>query len=149
MTAAAWRPSRGHHWPIPADALRSERPFAELDKAVLRRAGRRELSANAESGAPLEEMPLDERSGRIMRMSLADCHVPVHRDVPDIDLLWTDIPDPAPRSARARSAKSERQGGGSGRQCGVQCDGQVGTGPAPCARQAGLACGSARSRRSR
>ncbi|AJR23394.1 xanthine dehydrogenase family protein molybdopterin-binding subunit [Sphingobium sp. YBL2] len=48
-----------------------------------------------------EETLLDERSGRIMSTSLADYHVPVHLDVPDIDVLWTDIPDPrTPLGAR-------------------------------------------------
>jgi xanthine dehydrogenase YagR molybdenum-binding subunit len=40
-----------------------------------------------------EETLLDERSGRIMSASMADYHVPAHLDVPDIDVLWTDIPD--------------------------------------------------------
>ncbi|MBB5987044.1 xanthine dehydrogenase family protein molybdopterin-binding subunit [Sphingobium lignivorans] len=48
-----------------------------------------------------EETLLDERTGRIMSTSLADYHVPVHLDVPDIDVLWTDIPDPrTPLGAR-------------------------------------------------
>ncbi|TBR26634.1 MAG: xanthine dehydrogenase family protein molybdopterin-binding subunit, partial [Reyranella sp.] len=48
-----------------------------------------------------EETLLDERTGRIMSTSLADYHVPVHLDVPDIDVLWTDIADPrAPLGAR-------------------------------------------------
>ncbi|WP_156841721.1 xanthine dehydrogenase family protein molybdopterin-binding subunit [Novosphingobium aquimarinum] len=48
-----------------------------------------------------EETLLDERSGRIMSTSLAEYHVPVHLDVPDIDVLWTDIPDPrTPMGAR-------------------------------------------------
>jgi xanthine dehydrogenase YagR molybdenum-binding subunit len=29
-----------------------------------------------------------------MNPSLAEYHVPVHLDVPDIDVIWTDIPDP-------------------------------------------------------
>ena len=41
-----------------------------------------------------EETLLDERSGRIMSASMADYHVPAHLDVPDIEVLWTDIPDP-------------------------------------------------------
>jgi xanthine dehydrogenase YagR molybdenum-binding subunit len=41
-----------------------------------------------------EETQFDERSGRIMNASLSDYHVPVHMDVPDIDVMWTDIPDP-------------------------------------------------------
>jgi xanthine dehydrogenase YagR molybdenum-binding subunit len=44
--------------------------------------------------ALMEESLFDERSGRIMNPSLADYHVPVHLDVPEIDVLSTDIPDP-------------------------------------------------------
>jgi xanthine dehydrogenase YagR molybdenum-binding subunit len=36
----------------------------------------------------------DERSGRIINPSLAEYHVPVHLDVPHIDIIWNDIPDP-------------------------------------------------------
>jgi xanthine dehydrogenase YagR molybdenum-binding subunit len=41
-----------------------------------------------------EETLFDERSGRITNPSLAEYHVPVHLDVPKIDVIWTDIPDP-------------------------------------------------------
>ncbi len=41
-----------------------------------------------------EETQFDERTGRIMNPSLAEYHVPVHLDVPEIDVIWTDIPDP-------------------------------------------------------
>jgi len=35
-----------------------------------------------------------------MNPSLSEYHVPVHMDVPEIDVLWTDIPDPhAPMGA--------------------------------------------------
>jgi xanthine dehydrogenase YagR molybdenum-binding subunit len=44
--------------------------------------------------ALMEETQFDERSGRIMNPSLAEYHVPVHMDVPAIDVVWTDIPDP-------------------------------------------------------
>ena len=48
-----------------------------------------------------EETLLDERTGRIMSASLADYHVPVHLDIPEIEVMWTDIPDPrAPMGAR-------------------------------------------------
>jgi len=48
-----------------------------------------------------EETLFDERSGRIMNPSLAEYHVPVHLDVPAIDIIWTDIPDPhSPMGAR-------------------------------------------------
>ena len=44
--------------------------------------------------ALMEETEFDERNGRIMNPSLAGYHVPVHLDVPEIDVMWTDIPDP-------------------------------------------------------
>ena len=44
--------------------------------------------------ALMEETQFDERSGRIMNPSLAEYHVPAHLDVPDIDVIWTDIADP-------------------------------------------------------
>ena len=43
--------------------------------------------------ALMEETQFDERSGRIMNPSLAEYHLPVHMDVPEIDVIWTDIPD--------------------------------------------------------
>ena len=51
--------------------------------------------------AMMEETEFDERNGRIMNPSLAEYHVPVHMDVPEIDVIWTDIPDPhTPMGAR-------------------------------------------------
>jgi xanthine dehydrogenase YagR molybdenum-binding subunit len=51
--------------------------------------------------ALMEDTEFDERTGRIMNPSLAEYHVPVHMDVPRIELMWTDIPDPhAPAGAR-------------------------------------------------
>jgi xanthine dehydrogenase YagR molybdenum-binding subunit len=48
-----------------------------------------------------EETLLDERSGRIMNPTLADYHIPAHLDVPDIEVMWTGIPDPrSPLGAR-------------------------------------------------
>lgn len=44
--------------------------------------------------ALMEETQFDERSGRIMNPSLAEYHIPVHLDVPEIDVIWTDIADP-------------------------------------------------------
>ncbi|HET9625964.1 MAG TPA: xanthine dehydrogenase family protein molybdopterin-binding subunit [Kofleriaceae bacterium] len=41
-----------------------------------------------------EETQLDERTGRIVNASLADYHVPVHLDIPEIEILCADIPDP-------------------------------------------------------
>ena len=46
-------------------------------------------------GAALtEEALFDERSGRVLNPSLAEYHVPVHADIPAIDVDWLDIPDP-------------------------------------------------------
>ncbi len=51
--------------------------------------------------ALMEETQFDERTGRIANPSLAEYHVPVHMDVPQIDIIWTDIPDPhTPMGAR-------------------------------------------------
>jgi xanthine dehydrogenase YagR molybdenum-binding subunit len=51
--------------------------------------------------ALMEDTNFDERTARIMNPSLAEYHVPVHLDVPAIELMWTDIPDPyAPAGAR-------------------------------------------------
>jgi xanthine dehydrogenase YagR molybdenum-binding subunit len=44
--------------------------------------------------ALMEETQLDGRNGRIMNANLADYHVPTHMDVPAIEVMWTDIPDP-------------------------------------------------------
>jgi xanthine dehydrogenase YagR molybdenum-binding subunit len=50
--------------------------------------------------ALMEETQYDNRTGRIINPSLAEYHVPVHMDVPEIDVMWTDIPDPhAPMGA--------------------------------------------------
>ena len=44
--------------------------------------------------ALMENTQVDERNGRIMNPNLSEYHVPVHMDVPDIEVMWTDIPDP-------------------------------------------------------
>jgi xanthine dehydrogenase YagR molybdenum-binding subunit len=51
--------------------------------------------------ALMEETQFDERKGRVMNPSLSEYHIPVHMDVPEIDVIWTDIPDPhTPMGAR-------------------------------------------------
>jgi xanthine dehydrogenase YagR molybdenum-binding subunit len=40
-----------------------------------------------------EETYFDDRRGRIVNPSLAEYHVPVHLDVPPIDIIYNDIPD--------------------------------------------------------
>ena len=42
----------------------------------------------------MEETQFDEHIGRVMNPSPAEYHVPMHMDVPEIDVIWTDIPDP-------------------------------------------------------
>ena len=50
--------------------------------------------------ALMEATEVDERSGRIMNPSLAGYHIAAHMDVPEIDVMWLDIPDPqAPMGA--------------------------------------------------
>ena len=44
--------------------------------------------------ALMEETQFDERKGRVMNPSLAEYHLPVHLDVPAINVIWTDIADP-------------------------------------------------------
>jgi xanthine dehydrogenase YagR molybdenum-binding subunit len=44
--------------------------------------------------ALMEETLLDPQTGRLLVQNLADYHVPVHADVHNIDVLFTDIPDP-------------------------------------------------------
>jgi xanthine dehydrogenase YagR molybdenum-binding subunit len=51
--------------------------------------------------ALMEETQFDERTGRVMNPSLAEYHVPVHLDVPHIEVIWSDEPDPhTPMGAR-------------------------------------------------
>jgi xanthine dehydrogenase YagR molybdenum-binding subunit len=48
-----------------------------------------------------EETVFDERRGRIVNRSLAEYHLPVHLDVPHIEVIYNDIPDEhAPLGAR-------------------------------------------------
>jgi xanthine dehydrogenase YagR molybdenum-binding subunit len=44
--------------------------------------------------ALMEETLFDERTGRIANPSLAAYHVPVNLDVPRIEIIYNDIPDP-------------------------------------------------------
>ncbi len=41
-----------------------------------------------------EETMFDDRTGRITNPSLAEYHLPVQADVPHIEVLYTDMPDP-------------------------------------------------------
>ncbi|MGJ3627308.1 hypothetical protein AB5I41_10795 [Sphingomonas sp. MMS24-JH45] len=55
--------------------------------------------------ALMEETQFDKHNGRIMNPSLAEYHVPVHLDVPEIDVIWTDIPIPTPRWVRTATGE--------------------------------------------
>jgi len=56
-----------------------------------------------------------------MNPSLAEYHVPVHLDVPEIDVMWTDIPDPqAPLGARGIGEYRHHRHGSRDRQRRVQ-----------------------------
>jgi xanthine dehydrogenase YagR molybdenum-binding subunit len=49
----------------------------------------------------MEETHLDERNGRVVNASLSEYHVPAHLDVPEVEVMWLDIPDPhAPAGMR-------------------------------------------------
>ncbi len=62
---------------------------------------KRKVQSRHESNENCSSLQFDERLGRIMNPSLAEYHVPVHMDVPEIEVIWTDIPDPhAPMGAR-------------------------------------------------
>jgi xanthine dehydrogenase YagR molybdenum-binding subunit len=41
-----------------------------------------------------EETMFDDRTGRVVNATLAEYHVPVQADVPYIDIVYTDVPDP-------------------------------------------------------
>jgi xanthine dehydrogenase YagR molybdenum-binding subunit len=50
--------------------------------------------------ALMEETQFDQRLGRILNPNRTEYHVLVHMDVPEIDVIWTDILDPpAPMGA--------------------------------------------------
>jgi xanthine dehydrogenase YagR molybdenum-binding subunit len=44
--------------------------------------------------ALMEEAVMDHRYGRFVNNNLADYHVPVHADVPHIETIFIDKPDP-------------------------------------------------------
>jgi xanthine dehydrogenase YagR molybdenum-binding subunit len=59
--------------------------------------------------ALMEETLFDDRNGRIMNPSLAEYHVPVHLDVPEIDVIWTDIADPSGQAVPLAFVGAPRQ----------------------------------------
>ena len=73
--------------------------------------------------ALMEDTEFDERTARIMNPSLAEYHVPVHMDVPRIEVMWTDIPDPVRPGRRARDRRDrDHRRRRRGRQRGLQRD---------------------------
>jgi xanthine dehydrogenase YagR molybdenum-binding subunit len=72
------------------------------------------------------ETMLDPRAGRIMNPSLAGYHVTGHLDVPEIDVIWTGIPDPhTPMGAHGIGEIGITGGRRGGRQRHLQCNGQA------------------------
>ena len=57
-----------------------------------------------------EETLFDERRGRIINPSLAEYHVPVNLDVPNIEVMFNNIPDEQAPWARAESGRSVLRG---------------------------------------
>jgi CO/xanthine dehydrogenase Mo-binding subunit len=51
-----------------------------------------------------EESVMDGRLGRVVNGNLADYHVPVEADVPNLEVPWIGAPDE--RGARARELRS-------------------------------------------
>ncbi len=43
--------------------------------------------------ALMEETFFDERKGRVVNATMAEYHVPVNADVPNIEVIFNDIPD--------------------------------------------------------
>jgi xanthine dehydrogenase YagR molybdenum-binding subunit len=61
-----------------------------------------------------------------MNPSLAEYHLPVHMDVPEIDVIWTDIPDPnAPMGAHGIGEIGITGVGAAVAKCHLQCDRQT------------------------
>ena len=52
----------------------------------------------------MEEAQFDKRHGRIMNPSFAEYQVPARRDVPEIDVIWTDMEGAFETSDHARQA---------------------------------------------
>ncbi len=44
--------------------------------------------------ALMEETLIDERTGRLMNPTLSEYHMPIHADIPEIDIYFIDLPDP-------------------------------------------------------
>ena len=89
--------------------------------------------------ALMEDTEFDERTGRIMNPSLAEYHVPVQMDVPAIELMWTDIPDPhAPAGARGIGEYRDHRRRRGDRQRDLQRDRSPGARPADHAGQAAV-----------
>lgn len=120
VEAAAPPPSETHHWSMHSfgamfcelrvsaitGELRIARFLGSFDSGRIMnpKTAASQLKGGIVMGlgmALMEETQFDERSGRIMNPSLAEYHVPVHMDVPRIDVICLDIADPrAPMGAR-------------------------------------------------
>lgn len=73
-----------------------------------------------------EDTHVDWRYGRITNANLADYHVPVNADIPEIDVEALDIPDYQLGSVGARCRRNWNYRDGSGSlQRYLSCDGQA------------------------
>ena len=55
-----------------------------------------------------EETCIDHRLGRFMNHNLAEYHVPVNADIPDIDVIFVDEPDAEGQPARRQGRRRDR-----------------------------------------
>jgi len=67
---------------------------AQIAADVLRRAASSPSKSPWAPARDAEETLVDPRTGRIMKPSLSEYHVPVHADIPPIDVRWLNDPDP-------------------------------------------------------
>lgn len=73
-----------------------------------------------------EKALYDERRGRIINPSLAEYHVPVNLDVPQIEIHFLNVPDPLTLTGAQGVGEDRHQGRrGGGRQHRLQRDRQA------------------------
>lgn len=83
-----------------------------------------------------EEALLDPRAGRVMNPSLAEYHVPVHADIPPIEIACLDDPDPTMPLGLVGAGEAGITGAAAA--VANPCNRQAGAGAADHPRQAAL-----------
>jgi xanthine dehydrogenase YagR molybdenum-binding subunit len=79
----------------------------EVGRLLNARTGRSQLLGGIVFGIGMalqEETLIDRATGRIVNANIADYHVPVNADVPDIEVLTVDAPDLATGALGAKGA---------------------------------------------